>query len=143
VAEKKPILIEIDDAKLDETLEILNQLPQKGRSLRDVIAYVVEGLNRALTQGYSYKELSEVLAEQRISIAESTLKQYVTEINKVKRSKSARRKPASQSTIASPSPVKVQETAEDKPSSSTQTISRPVKKSESSTGKFVEMPNEL
>ena len=77
--------------KLQTTLAKLGQLKEKPKSelnLRESIYYLREKLKSALKKGYSYQDLSEILAEQEILISAATLKQYLTEINK----KSAARK---------------------------------------------------
>ena len=71
--------------KLQTTLEKLGQLKEKPKSelnLRESIYYLREKLKSALKKGYSYQDLSEILAEQEILISAATLKQYLTEINK-------------------------------------------------------------
>ncbi len=82
--------------KLQTTLEKLGQLKEKPKSelnLRESIYYLREKLKSALKKGYSYQDLSEILAEQEILISSATLKQYLTEINK----QSAARKKRSKS----------------------------------------------
>ncbi len=71
--------------KLQTTLAKLGQLKEKPKSelnLRESIYYLREKLKSALKKGYSYQDLSEILAEQEILISAATLKQYLTEINK-------------------------------------------------------------
>ena len=71
--------------KLQTTLEKLGQLKEKPKSelnLRESIYYLRDKLKSALKKGYSYQDLSEILAEQEILISAATLKQYLTEINK-------------------------------------------------------------
>ena len=71
--------------KLQTTLEKLGQLKEKPKeelTLRESIYYLRDKLKSALKKGYSYQDLSEILAEQEILISAATLKQYLTEINK-------------------------------------------------------------
>ena len=71
--------------KLQTTLEKLGQLKEKPKSelnLRESIYYLRDKLKSALKKGYSYQDLSEILAEQDILISAATLKQYLAEINK-------------------------------------------------------------
>ncbi|MGK7952499.1 MAG: hypothetical protein AB4368_27860 [Xenococcaceae cyanobacterium] len=71
--------------KLQTTLAKLGQLKEKPKeklNLRESIYYLREKLKSALKKGYSYQDLSEILAEQEILISDATLKQYLTEINK-------------------------------------------------------------
>lgn len=85
--DKKLTLVAVDDTKLEQTLSILQKLPRKSYSLREVIDYLNDELNQSLAKGYSYKELSKLLRDQGIAIAEATLKQYTTEANKAKKGK--------------------------------------------------------
>ncbi len=86
--------------KLQTTLDKLSQLkekPKKELTLRESIYFLRDKLKSALKKGYSYQDLSEILEEQQILISASTLKQYLTEINKEsvsrrKRSKSRQSK---------------------------------------------------
>ena len=71
--------------KLQTTLEKLGQLKEKPKSelnLRESIYFLRDKLKSALKKGYSYQDLSEILAEQDILISATTLKQYLAEINK-------------------------------------------------------------
>lgn len=71
--------------KLQATLVKLEQLEQKPKeelSVRESIYFLRDKLKTALKKGYSYQDLSEILAEQEILISAATLKQYLTEINK-------------------------------------------------------------
>lgn len=67
--------------KLDNVLEQLEQLNKKQKSelnLRESIYYLRSKLKRALKQGYSYEDLTKILAEQNIIISATTLKQYLS-----------------------------------------------------------------
>ena len=71
--------------KLQTTLTKLGQLKEKPKSelnLRESIYFLRDKLKSALKKGYSYQDLSEILAEQDILISATTLKQYLAEINK-------------------------------------------------------------
>ncbi|MGK7936876.1 MAG: hypothetical protein AB4206_13930 [Xenococcaceae cyanobacterium] len=71
--------------KLKTTLEKLGQLKEKPKeelTLRESIYFLRDKLKSALKKGYSYQDLSEILEEQQIRVSASTLKQYLTEINK-------------------------------------------------------------
>jgi hypothetical protein len=76
--------------KLQATLSELEKLEEKAKeelSLRESIYFLREKLQSALKKGYSYQDLSEILAQQEIKISAATLKQYLTEIEKEKRSR--------------------------------------------------------
>jgi hypothetical protein len=73
--------------KLQTTLSELEKLEEKAKeelSLRESIYFLREKLQSALKKGYSYKDLSEILAKQEIKISAATLKQYLSEIEKGK-----------------------------------------------------------
>lgn len=75
--------------KLDKISTKLGELNKKQKSelnLRESIYYLRHKLNRALRQGYSYQDLSQILAEQKIIISATTLKQYLTKTAKNTRS---------------------------------------------------------
>lgn len=76
--------------KVQATLSQLEQLEEKAKeelSLRESIYFLREKLQSALKKGYTYQDLSEILAQQEIKISAATLKQYLTEIEKEKRSR--------------------------------------------------------
>jgi hypothetical protein len=75
--------IYIDTVKT--TIAQLKQLEVKPKlelTLRETIAEMETDLKNAIKKGYTYKELSELLAEQKIMISAGTLKQYMSELNK-------------------------------------------------------------
>jgi hypothetical protein len=77
--------------KLSTALDKLEQLeskPVEELTLRESIYFLRGKLNSALKKGYSYDDLSEILAEQEILVSAATLKLYLTEGGK----KSASRK---------------------------------------------------
>ncbi|MCC5600748.1 hypothetical protein [Nostoc favosum] len=82
--------------KLQTTLGELEKLEEKVKeelSLRESIYFLREQLQSALKKGYSYQDLSELLEKQEIKVSAATLKQYLTEIQKEKRSRQQRAKP--------------------------------------------------
>lgn len=71
--------------KLQATLDKLEQLEQKPKeelSVRESIYFLRDKLRSAMKKGYSYQDLSEILAAQEILISAATLKQYLTESSK-------------------------------------------------------------
>jgi hypothetical protein len=73
--------------KLQTTLSELEKLEEKAKdelSLRESIYFLREKLQSALKKGYSYTDLSEILAKQEIKISAATLKQYLNEVDKQK-----------------------------------------------------------
>ena len=82
--------------KLSRTLAELEKLEEKAKeelSLRESIDFLREQLQSALKKGYSYQDLSELLKKQEIKVSAATLKQYLTEIEKEKRSRQRKAKP--------------------------------------------------
>jgi response regulator of citrate/malate metabolism len=68
-------------------LEKLEEKPKKELTLRESIYFLRTQLQSALKKGYSYQDLSEILAAQEIQVSPATLKQYLTEIDKEESSK--------------------------------------------------------
>ena len=94
--------IQID--KLETTISKLEKLedkPQSEFNLRESIYYLRDNLKSALKKGYSYQDLSNILAEQEILVSAATLKQHLNDIEQ--KSASPRKKNKSTSKIASPS----------------------------------------
>ena len=88
--------------RLNTALTALDQLESKPKSeltLRESIYFLRDKLNSALKKGYSYEDLSEILAEQEILVSAATLKLYLTEGSKTKKSSSRKKK--SKSSLAS------------------------------------------
>ena len=83
--------------KLNTALDALDKLetkPKEELSLRESIYFMRGKLNAALRKGYSYEDLSEILAEQEILVSAATLKLYLAEGSK---GKSTRKKSKSNS----------------------------------------------
>ena len=81
--------------KLAGALDKLDQLeskPVEELTLRESIYFLRGKLNSALKKGYSYQDLSEILAEQEILVSAATLKLYLTEASKSKKSSSRNKK---------------------------------------------------
>lgn len=91
--------------KLSSALDKLDQLeskPKEELTLRESIYFLRDKLNSALKKGYNYEDLSEILAEQEIIVSAATLKLYLTEGSKSKKS-SARIKKSKSASISKPS----------------------------------------
>ena len=76
--------------KLQTTLDKLEQLeakPKQELTLRESIYFLRDKLKKALKKGYSYQDLSDILAEQEILISAASLKQYLTDISKESKSR--------------------------------------------------------
>lgn len=92
--------------KLTTALDKLEQLETKPKSeltLRESIYFLRDKLKSALKKGYSYEDLSEILAEQEILVSAATLKLYLTESSKKSASRSKKSKSSSASASSSKS----------------------------------------
>jgi len=92
--------------QLTTALDKLDQLeskPVEELSLRESIYFLRGKLNSALKKGYSYEDLSSILAEQEILVSAATLKLYLTEKSKSKNKKSTERRTQSKSSSKSTS----------------------------------------
>jgi hypothetical protein len=92
--------------QLTTALDKLDQLeskPVEELSLRESIYFLRGKLNSALKKGYSYEDLSSILAEQEILVSAATLKLYLTENSKSKNKKSSSRRTQSKSSSKSTS----------------------------------------
>ena len=63
------------------SLKELEPLPQLELTLRESISLMEVHLRSAIKKGYSYQDLSGILAEQNILISAGTLKQYLKELD--------------------------------------------------------------
>ena len=81
-------------------LKELEAKPKLELTLRETIAQMETELKNAIKKGYSYKELSEVLAKQKIMISAGTLKQYMSELNKSSSSRKKQRSTQKKSNLS-------------------------------------------
>jgi uncharacterized protein with von Willebrand factor type A (vWA) domain len=138
----------IEQEQVESGLSALQQLAKnrkKGFSLFDAIASMMPGIEKSFAAGYTHQEICETLKEKAgIAIAPSTLKLYINRIKKEKEQRKGREvKPkAVQKQVVEVAPVTA------KPLTAKQQMSKHFTKAttqpdERSTGKFVEMPDEL
>jgi hypothetical protein len=69
--------LDVDDDRVGSILQVIQQLPSKGNSLKMVINDMRSDIQQALDRGYSYPELAAILTKQGIKIAPRTLREYV------------------------------------------------------------------
>lgn len=65
---------------VEQATVLLQELPEKPKedlSLREAVGQMQDSLKAALSKGYSYEELAQMLAKQGIQISAFTLKNYV------------------------------------------------------------------
>jgi len=78
--EKRSKSVAVKQASIGNTSAFLESLPEKPKedlSLREAIDQLREPLRAALSRGYTYAELAEMLTEKGIKISAFTLKNYV------------------------------------------------------------------
>ncbi len=78
--EKRKKAIAVKQSSIGNTSAFLESLPEKPKedlSLKEAIDQLREPLRAALSRGYTYPELAEMLTEKGIKISAFTLKNYV------------------------------------------------------------------
>ncbi len=103
---------------VQDTLSKLDKLDAKPKdelTLRESITLLSDKLHSALKKGYSYQDLAELLEQQKIMITATTLKQYLSEIDKEKRVRKVRTKPGVAKQSAESTLVKTELEPEAKP----------------------------
>lgn len=71
----------ISPSSIEQTATALRALPEKERevwSLREAISQLQEPIRTALDRGYTYEEVTSMLAEQGINISVFSLKRYLS-----------------------------------------------------------------
>jgi hypothetical protein len=69
--------LDVDDDRVGSILQVIQQLPRKGYSLKMLVNDMRSDIQQALDRGYSYPELAAILTKQGIKIAPRTLRAYV------------------------------------------------------------------
>jgi uncharacterized lipoprotein YehR (DUF1307 family) len=69
--------VDNDETQLDQIASVLEQLPEKTKSLRERVTYLHRSIQETLDKGYSYAEVATLLKQEGILISVSTLKQYM------------------------------------------------------------------
>ncbi|MDX2216656.1 MAG: hypothetical protein SFY66_25555 [Oculatellaceae cyanobacterium bins.114] len=78
---KKRSSVTVSKTSIDQATQTLQSLPEKpkqGWSLREAIDQMNDVISIAISKGYSYEELVELLRDQGIEISVSSLKNYLT-----------------------------------------------------------------
>lgn len=78
--EKRSKAVAVKQASIGNTSAFLESLPEKPKedlSLKEAIDQLREPLRGALSRGYTYAELAEMLTEKGVKISAFTLKNYV------------------------------------------------------------------
>jgi ABC-type sugar transport system substrate-binding protein len=127
MARKRTKWLEVNDDQVAGIMQVIQQLPSKGYSLKMLIADMRSEIQQALDRGYSYPEMAAILTQQGIKIAPRTLRAYL---------KTGKGKPKSQH-----SPDIIPTTP--KPSNAPPKSSKSASRKSTTIGEFVEMPDEL
>jgi hypothetical protein len=69
--------LDVDDDRVGSILQVIQQLPSKGYSLKMLVNDMRSDIQQALDRGYSYPELATILTKQGIKIAPRTLREYL------------------------------------------------------------------
>lgn len=75
----------VTQSAIDQASEALESLPEKPReqlSLREAVDALRDHITAALEKGYSYEDITEMLSNQGVSIAPSSLKHYLARSNR-------------------------------------------------------------
>ena len=77
---KRKQIINIESLKnVNNALEHLQEKKRTEYSLRESIIFLADRLKAAMSKGYSYQDLTELLAEQKILISVPMLRRYLKE----------------------------------------------------------------
>lgn len=83
----------IPQSVIDQASIALDQLPEKPKenlSLKEAVAALKDTITSALERGYSYEEVAAMLSEQGVKISASSLKSYLSAIQRTSAAKPAR-----------------------------------------------------
>ena len=80
----------IPQSVIDQASTALDQLPEKPKenlSLKEAVAALKDTITSALERGYSYEEVAAMLSEQGVKISASSLKSYLSAIQRTSATK--------------------------------------------------------
>ncbi len=83
----------IPQSVVDQASTALEQLPEKPKenlSLKEAVAALKDTITAALERGYSYEEVAAMLSEQGVKISASSLKSYLSAIQRTSAAKPVR-----------------------------------------------------
>lgn len=152
----KQLHLDINEEELKSVLEKVSsrtpEKPKQGMTLKEVILRSKSVIRQALKRGYTYDEIAVILSEEGIPVKGATIKQYLSESNRTRRStlgktttgSTGNRQPESQPASEQNSETqaetltsgKVEEESKPKSTSSKSNTSKSVVR-----GKFVEIPS--
>jgi hypothetical protein len=85
VKQRPPSSVAVSKASIAKATQILDELPAKAKeswSLREAVTLLQDSITTALDRGYSYEEVSTMLAGKGVSITASSLKRYLANAKK-------------------------------------------------------------
>jgi hypothetical protein len=85
VKQRPPSSVAVSKAAIAKATQILDELPAKAKeswSLREAVTLLQDSITTALDRGYSYEEVSTMLAGKGVSITASSLKRYLANAKK-------------------------------------------------------------
>lgn len=156
----KQLHLDINEEELKSVLEKVSsrtpEKPKQGMTLKEVILRSKSVIRQALKRGYTYDEIAVILSEEGIPVKGATIKQYLSESNRTRRStlgktatgSTGNRQPESQPAREQNSETLPETQAETLTSGKVEEESKPKSTSSKSNtsksvvrGKFVEIPS--
>jgi hypothetical protein len=85
VKQRSSSAVAVSKASIAQATKVLDELPAKAKdswSLREAVTLLQDSITTALDRGYSYEEVSTMLAGKGVSITPSSLKRYLANAKK-------------------------------------------------------------
>lgn len=85
IKQRPPASVAVSKANIDQATLTLQELPPKAKdtwSLREAVTLLQDSITTALDRGYSYEEVSTMLAGKGVNITASSLKRYLANAKK-------------------------------------------------------------
>ncbi len=85
VKQRPPASVAVSKANIEQATLTLHELPPKTKdtwSLREAVTLLQDSITTALDRGYSYEEVSTMLAGKGVAITPSSLKRYLANAKK-------------------------------------------------------------
>jgi len=156
----KQLHLNINEEKLksvlDKVSERIPDKPKPGLTLKEVILQSKSVIRQALKRGYTYDEIAVIFTEEGIPVKGATIKQYLSEASRTRRSTKSKvatgatgnRQPESQSESQPDTEQKPETLPEAQVETPVETNTKPASTSSKSQtrksvvkGKFAELPN--
>jgi hypothetical protein len=85
IKQRPPASVAVSKAAIEQATSVLQELPAKAKeswSLREAVTLLQDSITTALDRGYSYEEVSTMLAGKGVAITASSLKRYLANAKK-------------------------------------------------------------